>query len=484
MATVGSLIINVGANIAEFTKGMGDASRGLAKFAGGLGMPLTIGAAAMGLKHLVDSSEETIARQTKLAEKLGITTERMAGLELGAKTLGIEIEGLAPSFRHLQVAVAEAGIQGGEAQKKFAKIGFDPKTLKLDDFEGNIGKIADHINTMTDPAQKVAAWMELGGRHVQTLVPLLSKGSQGMAEMEDRAKRMGVTFTGAEGAAVVAGLRAWKTAWADLGAAVDGVGNKIAIATAGTKAPTLMSKLAERFVSGVGFLTTGVDYLTSDSKNMEDWARKKITAMKQVEEQEKKQTKAQQDFLAMAAEQSAFKQTTDQLNEAIMAQRFAASGMPEKLESWRAAQRGLTEAHQAEIEALARVKRQEAEAFQIRESLLGPLDLLRKKLVDQRELVRDNKLGMDEFAQSIGKAGLGLIEMSGVANVQLPVAAAAGSREAYSIIARSQAGERDPTKLLENAIKSLTQKAEEQRKLQERMAKALEDPKFMVMTGR
>ncbi len=252
MATIASLIINIAANTSAWTAGANQVKKdaaGLDKSLLALGAkfaPAAIGSAAFaGIRKLVDDSEQAISSQTKLAGRLGLTTQQMAGLDFGAKRLGIDSAVLGTSFQHLQREIAQAGVQGSEAQKKFQSLGIDPDKLKLGDFAGNIGKIADTINKIPDAAQRSAAYFQLLGRHGLDLVPILAQGSKGIQAMEDRARRFNLAFTGAEGAAVLAGTRAWTAAWADTKAAIDGAGQRLAVLTAGAGIPTLVSRHAE-----------------------------------------------------------------------------------------------------------------------------------------------------------------------------------------------------------------------------------------------
>ena len=535
MSTVGSIVVNISANLETFEKGMEKAGKALKGFVGGIGVPLSIGAAAAAIKHLIDSSENTIAAQTKMAARLGFTTERMAGLEFGAKRLGMNTDELAGSFLFLQRTVGEAGVAGSEAQKKLAHLGIDPQKLKVGDFAGNIGMIADKVMAIADPAQRMAAWFEIVGRHGQALIPLLSKGSAGMAEMEARARAMGLTFSGAEGQKVLEKVKAWKAAWADLGAVVEGVGHKIAAATASAGVPTFLSNAARNIAAGFGAIPELTQNTINRFRDQEEVRKESVARAKEESDAKKAQIRdeniAQRNALqfevkeyleaekkkreaigltaaeAKAADlmsRGADKKTVAPILQAGLAANAVKSAealkeftrnLQEQIDTfgksaaeiaaYRLALQGVGEAGQDAARKLAAMH----EGQRITQDAQGPLDLLAKKQRELQQLLQLGAISWDVYKLSVGKAAQEIVAASGaMADVRSNAAIQRGSSAESSLFAKNRiealTGGRanDPAAMLKDALAIQARKQDEQIALAGRMVKALEDGGFTVVT--
>jgi hypothetical protein len=195
---LGSLVVSLGLDAAEFTRGMSKGEyqakqsadriksqfEDLTKYVAGLG----IGAALVqSIRSTADYGDEL----GKLAQKAGTTTEEVSRLAYAARQADVDNEQLAKGLR----ALGEDAQTGG---KKLAALG-----ISVEDSNGKVKtsadlfrEVAEAISRIDDPQRKAAAAAELlGDRLGPGLVPLLNQGKEGLKAMADEAERFGRVVT-------------------------------------------------------------------------------------------------------------------------------------------------------------------------------------------------------------------------------------------------------------------------------------------------
>ena len=191
---LGSLVVSLGLDAAEFTRGMSkseyqakqSADRikgqfdGLMKYVAGLGL----GAAFVGA---IQSTANYADELGKAAQRAGETSEEFSRLAYAARQADVDNQELAKGLRKL----GEDALDGG---KGLAELGIQ--------VTGNDGRIktnaalfrelADVIASTEDPQKRAAlAAQALGDKLGPGLVPLLAQGSSGLKDMADEAERFG-----------------------------------------------------------------------------------------------------------------------------------------------------------------------------------------------------------------------------------------------------------------------------------------------------
>lgn len=199
MATVGTLTIEMAADVARIRKDMG-AIRGhvdstmtqivrAAKMAtaalGAIGVGLSVAALSGFIRRAIDAADET----AKLAQKAGIATKDVAGLQIAFRQAGLEGGALQTSMARLSQGIA----RGNDALRA---MGIETRNIdgSFRSTRQVLGDIAERFSGYRDGVEKTALAMELFGRTGAELVPLLNGGAAALDEFDAMAERFGLTI--------------------------------------------------------------------------------------------------------------------------------------------------------------------------------------------------------------------------------------------------------------------------------------------------
>lgn len=189
---VGSLEIELLANMARLQKDMDDAKRAVggamgaidksvsvAKAAlGGLAAGLSVDAFAGWVKGAIDAADHL----GDLSKSTGLAVEELAGLKLAAEQSGTDLGGVSKAVNKLSVEM-------GKDADKFAAIGITSK----DNIEA-LKQLADVYASIQDPQQKAAFGAAALGKEWASLAPLLAEGGAKIGEMVEKGQRLsGIT---------------------------------------------------------------------------------------------------------------------------------------------------------------------------------------------------------------------------------------------------------------------------------------------------
>lgn len=184
---------------AALRKGLDNASKTLAKWAGGidaLGKTfLKIGAAAVAplaaTTKVFASMGDTLA---KASTRTGVGVEALSELKYAAEQSGAGFEDLETGIRKMQKTLVEAAKGGGPAAQSLALLGLTIKDLKGLSPEDQFAAIAEQLSKVKDPAVKAALAMEVFGKGGTTLLPLMADGARGIEALRKRAAALGLTM--------------------------------------------------------------------------------------------------------------------------------------------------------------------------------------------------------------------------------------------------------------------------------------------------
>ena len=126
----------------------------------------------------------------ELSQKTGIAVEKLSALDYAMRREGVSTEAFAKGVKELSKNMVEAGDASSKAGKLFAELGVNAKG----DTRDALLKIADTFAKIPDGATKAALATELFGKAGQDLIPALNNGAEGLREMEEQARRLGVTL--------------------------------------------------------------------------------------------------------------------------------------------------------------------------------------------------------------------------------------------------------------------------------------------------
>lgn len=156
--------------------------------------PLVAGLSAGALVTFAARALNSAAALGDMAARAGTTAEALQVLRIAAQNAGSSSEDMDRALSNLTRTIGEAAGGSTSAQQTFARL-----NISFLDAQGNarstqavIGDLADRLAAMRTPAERAAAAAALLGTNVGTrLVAALSDGRQGLAQVEDQARRTG-----------------------------------------------------------------------------------------------------------------------------------------------------------------------------------------------------------------------------------------------------------------------------------------------------
>lgn len=170
----------------------------LGEISGAFGANLSVAgltAAVSGLALLVKHSIDTADEMSKLSQKIGTSIEFLSTLKYAADLSDVSLDELSTGLGQLSKNLFDVKNNAGQT----AKFGFDALGISAVDANGKLMQadqvildIADRFSQMENGSKKTAVAMSLFGRSGKQLIPLLNAGSEGIREMQDEARKLGL----------------------------------------------------------------------------------------------------------------------------------------------------------------------------------------------------------------------------------------------------------------------------------------------------
>lgn len=209
--------------VAAFGRSMLRAARSIGVFAAAI----TTGA-VVALTALVKSQAEAIDSLAKTADKLGITTEALAGLQHAGKLTGNEVRTLNMGIQRMVRRVAEAAMGTGEAQQALKDLGLDAVKLAKLSPDKQFAAIAEAMAKVPTQGRRVQLAFKLFDSEGVALVNTLALGGRRLQELTEEAKRFGTAVSRID----AANVEAMNDAITRASAALAGIGSKITVTIA------------------------------------------------------------------------------------------------------------------------------------------------------------------------------------------------------------------------------------------------------------
>ena len=220
-----------------------------------------------GLGALVGSSFRAIDALDKTSQRLGIASDRLAGLRLAAEeTAGVASNTLDMALQRMVRRVGEAAHGTGEAQGALKELGLEAKALAGLTPDQQFARIADAMSKAENQSDRVRLAFKLFDSEGVALVNTLKEGSAGLEKFQEDAVKLGLAV-GAVDARLVA---AANDQLARAKALMQGVANVVAV-----KLAPVIAVLTERFVKstgGVQGLSDKLDNLGGPIARVAGWA--------------------------------------------------------------------------------------------------------------------------------------------------------------------------------------------------------------------
>lgn len=152
-------------------------------------------AALGGLVSSVSSAIKAAAAMEELSQKTGIATEQLSALDYAMRREGVATEAFGKAVKELSKNMVEAGDATSKAGKLFAALGVNTQGSTRE----ALLQISDAFQKLPDGATKAALATQLFGKAGLDLIPALNNGAAGIREMEEEARKLGLTFGGESG---------------------------------------------------------------------------------------------------------------------------------------------------------------------------------------------------------------------------------------------------------------------------------------------
>ncbi|ALX12445.1 hypothetical protein P350_13295 [Burkholderia cepacia JBK9] len=158
------------------------------------GVTLAIGASAAAAIHAAEALAQYGDSVTRLHQQTGVSTDEiqkftyaMTVVSGSGKDAGVALDSLAKNIGRAQQGA-------GRTLGDFAALGISMKDLKSLSFDEVLGKIADKFSQTADDANKYTVAQQLFGGAAKDMIPLLDRGSAGLAELGVQAQNVGAVL--------------------------------------------------------------------------------------------------------------------------------------------------------------------------------------------------------------------------------------------------------------------------------------------------
>lgn len=212
MATAGSIVIDLLMKTGAFETDVKRAEKRLEEMkrraidAGkALGTAIAGGAVIAGtaLVAMAKNGIDAADRLDELSQRLGVSTEKLSGLGYAATLTGGNIDTIASALPRLSKAIVEAGDDSSQMGRLFKAMGVDVKDAagNFRDVEDVLPDVMDAFRSLKDDTLEQALAMQVFGKSGAEMLEFLNLGSEGLAEMEQRASDLGIVVSGETAAA-------------------------------------------------------------------------------------------------------------------------------------------------------------------------------------------------------------------------------------------------------------------------------------------
>lgn len=210
-ASLGGLVVRIGADTANLRRGLDDAARSTQSFSGRLrasamqvakwGAAIASAAAALGTV-LVRNSLKAIDSLAKTADKLGETTEGLINLRYAAEQTGVAAGTMDMAMQRMTRRIAEAAQGGGVAKDAIEQLGLEARELANMRPEEAFRAITRAMEGVTSQSERVRLAFKFFDSEGVALVNTLELGTEGLEAMAREAEALGLHLSRVDAAKV------------------------------------------------------------------------------------------------------------------------------------------------------------------------------------------------------------------------------------------------------------------------------------------
>jgi hypothetical protein len=225
---------NMNITIRAFDKtkaGLSSAAKGLRVVGGALVNVKTAIAGVVGVAGFGALIKQGLAAGdslAKTADKIGVTTEALAGMQHAAELTGVSTETMNMALQRFTRRASEAAIGTGEAQGALKELGINAEELVKLPLDKQMEVVADSMSGLSTQSDRVRIAMKLFDSEGVALVNTLGSGSEALREMIDEAEHLGLALSRTDTAQIEAANNAFTRAKGVL----TGLSNQLAVSFA------------------------------------------------------------------------------------------------------------------------------------------------------------------------------------------------------------------------------------------------------------
>ena len=183
--------------------GIGKVALGTIKKVAKIGAVFATAAAAATIA-LTKMSMTSIDNLSKTANKIGATTEALAGLQFAAELTGVSAETMNMAMQRMTRRVSEAAMGTGEAVKALKELGINAYELERLPLDEQMNVVADAMQNVGSQSDRVRLAMKLFDSEGVALVNTLAGGSEALKEYAAEAEHLGLTISDIDAAKIEA----------------------------------------------------------------------------------------------------------------------------------------------------------------------------------------------------------------------------------------------------------------------------------------
>jgi len=181
---------------------------------------------AGGFGALIQSSINAGDELAKTADKLGVTTQALAGLRHAAELTGVSTGTMDMAMQRFTRRAAEAARGTGEAKGALQELGIDAEAIVRLPLDEQMNVVADAMSGVTSQSDRVRLAMKLFDSEGVALVNTLGGGAEALKAMTSEAEHLGLTLSRTD----TAQMEAANDAITRLKGVFEGLTNQLAVA--------------------------------------------------------------------------------------------------------------------------------------------------------------------------------------------------------------------------------------------------------------
>ena len=151
---------------------------------------------------LTKASMASVDALAKTSDRLGIATEKLAGLQHAASLAGVENRTLEKSLQNLAVGVSDAADGTGVAKDALLELGLNASVLEQLPLDQQMSRVAEAMQDVTNQTDKVRIATDLFGARGVAVLNMIGGGSENLAVMAAEAEHLGIAVSRVDAAQI------------------------------------------------------------------------------------------------------------------------------------------------------------------------------------------------------------------------------------------------------------------------------------------